>query len=207
MRYVPFDSRRVVRGIALALFIVLQPTHATTGDAAVEAIWRVQTLPFEFRAADDFSYSCEIFQKKLRGILMAVGAHPTVIIQPECSRRAMINRASARITLASPAPANDENVREATSVDSRRELIARVQNTALPTAADLQRFRAVWQPLSLGERGDLRLTENDCELLRQLKEQVFPKLDVEVTHSRLHCSPVGKTRPVVKVLALMPALA
>src|SRR5690349_22259930 len=207
MRCLFLESRRVASCIVLALLVVASPAHAIHDPTDVEAIWRVQTLPFEYRAAAGHFYSCETFQNKLRGILTAIGAYPTLIIQPECLSRAMIDRASAQITLASPVPATEENVRKATTFDSRRELLARVQGTALPTAADLQRFKAVWQPVALGERGDLRLTKNDCELLRQLKEQVFPNMDVEVTSSKLQCSPVGSTRPVLTVLALIAVVA
>ncbi|HEX2494782.1 MAG TPA: hypothetical protein VHK24_13500 [Steroidobacter sp.] len=208
MRYQVPSPRLVAPIIVIALITVASPSRAASVHVAgVEAIWRVQSLPFEFRAPADVYYACESLHKKIRAILVAVGAHSQVIIQPECSPPAMINRASARITFASPVIASNENIRAATAFDSRRILLARAEKIVLPTAADVERFRAVWQPLSLVENINPRLKASDCELLRQLKEQVFPKIGVEVTYGKLHCSPLTRAPPILRVLALLPASA
>ena len=205
-------------------------------NGAVPAIWKIQNVSFEFRG-DTVSYTCESFKRKLRNILMEVGVHSSLIIRAQCApavqqpflrapdpggagREAeplfaspalhmtrLSSRISAQIALAAPAIANERNIEEATTFDAQRQLVAKVNDEDLPTASSIQMFPAVWAPISLSDGVDTWLVASDCELLRQLSSQVFPKLGVEVTHSRLVCSASVTSKPVVEVRALVPMIA
>ena len=205
-------------------------------NGAVPAIWKIQNVSFEFRG-DTVSYTCESFKRKLRNILMEVGVHSSLIIQAQCapavqqpflrapdpggagreaeplvaSRALHMTRLSSRIStqiaLAVPAIANERNIQYATTFDAQRQLVAKVNDEDLPTASNIQMFPAVWASISLSDGVDTWLVASDCELLKQLSSQVFPKLGIEVTHSRLVCSASVTSKPLVEVRALVPMIA
>src|SRR4051812_48931655 len=75
-------------GVALLasflLLLRLQSAAAQDENGSVPAMWRIQSLPFEFRG-EPVSYTCESFKKKVRAILIAVGVHPSLIVQARCA--------------------------------------------------------------------------------------------------------------------------
>ncbi len=83
-------------------------------------------------------------------------------------------------------------------------LVARLRGKQLPSASDIQHFPATWTTLSL--RGtEMPLTAGDCDLVHQLREQVLPKLSVEVLNEPPRCTPVlsrSRLPPKMKVRAL-----
>ena len=114
--------------------------------------------------------------------------------------------AFARILVTTPVEATDERVAAATTFTERDQLAARVRGEMLPTAADLERFPAEWQELSLSTRPPLRLEANDCDLLRDMSEQVFPKLGVRL-EDRVRCIDTAThMKPEVRVKALLPVV-
>jgi hypothetical protein len=79
-----------------------------------------------------------------------------------------------------------------------------MRKTQLPTATDLERFPATWRTVSLWRDAQLRLTADDCELVRAMHDQIFPKLSIRVTRGRLHCSPLATSlKPTFEVGALV----
>jgi hypothetical protein len=200
-------SRILMTLAAMAFSIVAGATHQDNTDTGVEAIWRVQSVRFEYRSSDVF-YNCDSLQRKIRAILLAVGAHQSVIIKAGCMPSSAVDSMSAQIALATPVPATEENIRAATAVDSRRELVARLNGAPLPTANDIQRFPAKWRTVSLTRTGGVWLQPSDCDLLRHLNEQVFPKIAVQRTRGRLTCGPfIGSIKPTLEVMALVPVSA
>ncbi|HKE95163.1 MAG TPA: hypothetical protein VKB34_12705 [Povalibacter sp.] len=210
---------------------------ATDGEAneeggSVHAIYLAQNVPFDFRS-DTVSYTCESFKKKVRTVLIAVGVHPSLIVELRCtvsmgeplSRPRTKSRfageaepvraqptvrtsgssshISTRIALASPVIASEQNIRDATTFDAQRRLLAKVKEEELPTPSTIPIFSAVWAPIRLNSIADTWLEAEDCQLLRQLAQQVFPRLGVEVTHL-LVCSGSVISRPPLEVKALMP---
>lgn len=145
--------------------------------ARVEAIWRIQS--FDFYHSASVAYSCRALRDKVAAILKLAGAHESSIVEVGCSG-SMLRMAQVRITLASPVEATPENIRRATTFDGRAELIARMANISLPTAVDIEHFPATWRRVSLRGHGPSRLDASDCELLRGMIKQVFPKLSTRV---------------------------
>lgn len=208
---------------------------AAEENGAVPAIWKIQNVPFEFRG-DTVSYTCESFRKKVRAILLEIGVHSSLIVTAQCApavqqpflrapdtigygREAeplsaspslhmtrLSTRISATLTLAAPAIANQRNVHEATTFNAQQQLVARVNEEDLPTPSSIPIFPAVWAPISLSDGADTWLEPSDCELLKQLSRQVFPKIGVEVTRTKLVCSASVTSRPSVEVRALVPLI-
>jgi hypothetical protein len=185
---------------------MLQATQQAHAETAVplEAIWRVQSIPFEYRSGNMY-YNCDSLAMKVAAILRAVGAHRSVVVQTRCER-GPTNRISARIALATPVPATAENVRAATTFDSKDALVARLHKLTIPTPNDLVRFPASWQPVALTRMRDLKLTLADCDLLRDINEQIFPRIAVRfITNHKLHCGTYSnRIRPKLEIEAFLP---
>lgn len=209
MAYTTSPSRRLMAlgVVAAAMLAAVGVARASaTKSGSVDAIWHVQSIPFKFHGLDVL-YNCDSFQKKLKTIMVAVGAHPSVIVDVSCQPNTMTNRITSRITLANPMVASEENIQAATTFDSRRKLLARMQKTQLPTQQSIQTFPAVWTSFAVEENVERPLEPSDCELMEALNEQVFPKLGIEIVQSRLRCnSAMTRLMPAVRVMALMPAL-
>lgn len=203
----------------------------TLDRSAIQAIWMVQNVPFEFRG-DTIGYTCDTFKKKVRAILIAVGVHTSMIVEARCpparleptmpTRRQSLfrgevdnvvsnsgmtartsSRISASISFAAPALATDENIRLTTTFDAQERLVAQVKGEELPTASNIPVFPAIWAPIELTSRSDPWLQPNDCELLRQLSAQVFQKIAVEPLE-KLRCQASMPSRLSLDVKALLP---
>lgn len=188
---------------ALLPFSSSLASSASSVTTPIEAIWKVQQVPFEYRSMDVY-YNCDSLERKVRAILKAVGAHQSMVIQSDC-RGAPANRISVKIALATPVPATEENVRIATTFDATDQLVARVKQIELPTPTDIDRFPARWETFTLARIRDITFTSGDCDLLRGLNEQVFPKLAVRVQNKVSCPGYTMRVRPNVQFEALLPA--
>ena len=192
--------------IALSSLTSISSLRAAGADDAqdtpeIDAIWHVRSLPFLFRGRHVL-YNCTSFQKKLHSILLAVGADPSLIIQTSCTPNAITDRITVRIALATPVEATADNIAAATSFDSKRELLARLQKTPLPTPSAIEKFRARMKSVTLEDSAELQLEPSDCELLTALTDQLFPKLNVEVEKNMLFCTEAVARAPQLKIRAL-----
>lgn len=196
--------------LAAALCCVSPDADANTGDdadeATVNAIWRVQHFDFTYTSSNVY-YSCGALQRKVGAILRAVGAHHRVAVDVHCMGGDFVRFAFVRVTLAVPAEATQEAVIAATTFDARAQLVARLRKLRLPTAEDIPRFPAAWKTVSLTRNRALRLESGDCDLLRGMRDQLFPKLSIRVSSGGLRCTPgvATRMRPKLEVTALMPA--
>jgi hypothetical protein len=205
----------------------------SVGDSrATHAIWLSRTVPFEYRG-DRTAYTCESFKEKVRAVLLAVGVHPSLIVGLRCERASpqstgrrpspsifqgeveipstgpthiggTSSRISARIALAAPAIANEQNIRDATTFDAQRRLLAEMRNEELPTPTTIPIFPAVWTSITLSGKTNPWLEPDDCELLRQLSQQVLPTIGIKVTR-KVTCSGAKISRPSLMVEALVGA--
>lgn len=197
---------------------------------AVHAIWLSRNVPFTFRS-ERTAYTCEGFKEKVHGVLVAVGVHASLIVELRCGpvvrqsigRRAPSNfkgeiespaasptfidgtssRISTRIALAAPAIANEQNIREATTFDAEQRLVAKMTQAELPTPSTIPIFPAVRKSIQVNGKTAPWLGADDCELLRQLSQQVLPVLGIEVTR-KVICSGAKLSKPSLRVEALVP---
>ena len=115
-------------------------------------------------------------------------------------------RISTRIALAAPAVANDKNIHAATTFDAEQHLLAKVTNKELPTPSTIPVFPAAWMAIELHGKNNAWLEADDCDLLRQLSQQVLPTLGIKVTR-KVICSGAKLAKPSLNVEALIPTYA
>jgi hypothetical protein len=174
--------------------------------ATVVAIWQIERIDFVYNSTS-VRYSCGNLQRRIAAILQAVGAHSKIGVELGCSSGEMVRYATVHLTLAVPVEATDENIRAATDYDTRDELVARLQHKQLPGTNDVERFTATWRTVALTRSPPLSLGPGDCDLLRAMRDDVFPRLRVRVVSSGLRCGGGADTRipPRINVNALMPS--
>ncbi len=200
-------SSRRNRWLAVAaLTAAVIGAAARASDATIVAIWKIERIEFIY-SSSTVRYSCGALQRRIASILYSVGAHAKMAIEPDCAAGERVRYAKVHLTLAVPVEASEENLRAATDYDTRDELVARVQQTQLPSAKDIQRFPASWRTVALARTPPLSLGPGDCDLLRAMRDHVFPHLHVRVVSSGLNCGGGPDTRitPRIHVNALMPA--
>jgi hypothetical protein len=175
-------------------------------DASVAAIWQIERIEFAYHSSS-VRYSCGNLQRRIAAILQAVGAHSRIGVDLGCRSGELVRSATVRLALAVPVEATEENVRAATDHDTQDELVARLRQTQLPSANDIARFPASWRTVALTRSPPLSLGPGDCDLLRAMRDQVFPRLRVRVVSSGLRCGGGADTRitPRIDVNALMPS--
>jgi hypothetical protein len=201
-------SSRRNRWLALTALTgtVLSSVVARAADDSIAAIWQIERIEFVYHSST-VRYSCGNLQRRIAAILQAVGAHSTIGVDLGCRSGDLVRHANVRLTLAVPVEATEENVRVATDFDTRDELVARLWQKQLPSANDIARFPASWRTVALARSPPLSLGSGDCDLLRAMRDDVFPRLRVRVVSSGLHCGGGANTRitPRIQVNALMPS--
>lgn len=188
----------IVANVAL----LLASSAVSTAPDYVTAIWKVQSLEFAYQGTAT-NYSCSTLQRRLDAILRSVGARDTLTIAMQgCTDQA---GARVQITLASPVEATEANIEAATRHDSKDTLIAKVRNESLPSAASIERFPATWKTVSMARDKQLKLDSGDCELVKQLRRDVFPRMSIRIVHDNLRCSVAFPSlgQPQLSVAALV----
>jgi hypothetical protein len=172
---------------------------------ATAAVWKIQSFAFNYGGAAT-SYSCGALRKRVRSILMRMGAHESVEVRT-VGCYDLSEFATLQITMASPVEATPENVQALTHYDAKDALIARVRGQTLAGAADLERFAAEWRTIALARDKQLKLAPGDCELVEQLRRDVLPRMSVRVLQDDVRCSRAfgSYTRPQLTVSALVPS--
>ncbi|HKQ14392.1 MAG TPA: hypothetical protein VJT80_13240 [Steroidobacteraceae bacterium] len=175
-------------------------------DTPIAAIWQIQQIDFLYNSTT-VRYSCGNLQRRIAAILQAVGAHASMGVELGCRSGELVRYANVHLTLAVPVAATEENIRAATNFDTRDELVARLHQTQLPSAEQIVRFPASWRTVALSRSPPLSLGPGDCDLLRAMRDDVFPRLHVRVVSSGLRCGGGADTRipPRINVNALMPS--
>jgi len=204
-RFGPGHLRAILAAIGMMVCTLPVSASAQTDAPIVTAIWQTQNLSLDYYSST-VRYSCAGLRSRIGYILRAVGARESVVVHVECNRASFATNARAQIVVTTPVEATEENVRRATDFESRDRLVARMRQFDLPSANDIQRFPAVWRKVALSRDRRLDLSAGDCELLRGMREQIFPKLSVRMTKSSSSCTPGAATRvqPTFEVVALVP---
>jgi hypothetical protein len=186
---------------------------ATDDDASqaalpLTAIWHTQRVELSFHSGSIY-YSCDALRTKIVAILNAVGAQEGVDPELPCRRDSLTNQVVTQITVTHPLEATAQNLEAATTYSTQAQLVARLNKIDLPTANDVQRFPAERRMVTLGSQRRFKLDGSDCALLLAMAEQVFPRLNVQLTKGRLSClgSSGSRLRPRIQVMALVPVEA
>jgi hypothetical protein len=161
--------------------------EAAVPAVAVQAIWKEQEINFHFQSFTTF-YSCNSLEDKIERILHELGAHATVRVRDVACPFSVARMPRVLIQLRSPVEATPDALAEYEKGRTRRELVARVRGERAEESADMAQFPATWKSVTLS-RGPLDLDSGDCELVRELRRKVFPKLAVRITKDDMRCSP------------------
>jgi hypothetical protein len=193
---------------ATALLLVALHTSVAGDDSAadVEAVWKQQQLSLTYRTAGAV-HTCAGLRSQLRSLLILLGAHETLTVEVQGCEDTEGTRV-VRIAIASPFERNGMPVSEQ---DATAQLIERLRRVDPATANAEGPFLAQWKTISFSNALSLRLTPADCELLRQLRYQVMPKLSVRVVSDRMRCTndlaSGNRPRLVVAALVAQPSRA
>jgi hypothetical protein len=187
------DRVAVVCGLLLSLSGCASPFERSSDRApeevskphAVQAAWKWQRIVFEYRPGN-VHYTCFALQEKLKTILLTLGARQDLSIRPHpCDLSARVAR--FEIEMRSPIEVTPQN--SPASLSAREELIDRVQRLENRTAAP-RMFHAAWRPVSFRSDRRLSLDNADCQLVKQLRDGVFPFLSLRIAEE-LRCSPLA----------------
>jgi hypothetical protein len=195
-----------VFGVSVAAEAPTDTPPDTPQDTPIVAIWQIERIDFVY-SSTTVRYSCGNLQRRIAEILQAVGANARMGVELGCNSGELVRYANVHLTLAVPVEATEANVRAATDFDTHDELVARLHQSQLPSASDIVRFPASWRTVALTRSPPLSLGPGDCDLLRAMRDQVFPRLRVRVVSSGLNCGSGPDTRitPRIQVNALMPS--
>jgi hypothetical protein len=198
---------RLIFGASLSLII---PQHSNAADAQVqhsapvlEAMWHAQDLRFRFTSTTTH-YSCDELGRRVVAILRALGAREGMAVQAQCSAN-FSGHGDLDVKLAMPVEATSANLERETTFDAKEQLVARVHKQPLPSVADVERFPAIRRQVVLTKNRALDIQYNDCDLLRGMRRQLFPQLDIRVVRRSFRCDPQpSHIRPRIIVEALLP---
>jgi hypothetical protein len=197
----------VIKPASASLAGIALLSISTTTPAApdyIPAIWRQQSVEFAYQGTAT-AYSCDTLQRRLEAILRSVGARDGIsIVMQRCTDQA---DAYMQITLESPVVATEANIAAVTQHTSTDELVAKVRNEALATPENIERFPAEWKTVSMSRDKTLKLDSGDCELVKQLRREVFPRMSIRIVHDNLRCSVAfgNLGQPQLSVAALVAA--
>jgi hypothetical protein len=157
----------IVALLLICGFIVNLPARAQV----VEAQWEVYQIRFFYRGLTSH-YSCDALERKLRRLLVLLGARHDARVETSCT--------DPRNNLRSP------NVRRV----QRSQKVAMA--FAMPVLADKtdtsqEIIAAEWQDSRVVGKLSRYMDAADCELLEQFLRNVIPRLEVKSTTKALNC--------------------
>jgi hypothetical protein len=190
---------------SVALLIGLIASIAVNAHSQV-AFWRVQDIKFVYNGHTSL-YGCEALRDKVLTVVAELGAHVSTRIEMlscHIARSEVPSQlATFQLRVVSPALATSESKNESQNLQSRRVLLEKLGAPVEQAEA----FPANWRELDVARMRAAKFGYEDCELLRQLREQVLSKLAVKVIAHDRSCSVQRLRRPRLEVAVLVPASA
>lgn len=119
------------------------------------------------------------------------------------SNRGREQSTSIRIEAMFPVEVTPKVLDELEKDKSRRELVSRVTGNAAAAFNDPILFEAQRQEVTLSHRS-IRLQSEDCDLLEQMSQQVFRRLNVRVVRRGFNCDGASRIPPQITVESLLP---
>lgn len=177
----------------------LQDSQAP-GERIIEAVWHLQEIKYSYTGFTT-AYDCDAAQRRIKNILLALGAHQnTKVYAGGCRPNHPSRQFFVTITTATPVAATSASTLP--SAESEQKLLQRM---GMKSAIGKDAFRAQWKTIELSRDRTLDLNPGDCELMEGLRDHVFPKLSVRVLADQLRCIPkqLDATTPELTVAALV----
>lgn len=203
-------------------FTALSVTAETTDPNGVAAVWMEQEIEFHYMHAGGV-YSCQALERKLRSILTEVGASQPIQIElKSCSAALRQNGTGARqgeilpdgsitpritLSIRSLVLRTPQAMAALEANRGREELKAMVRKERGLDAAYGLPVSAEWKQVRLSPRTRY-LDRTDCDLIQQLRAQVFTKMAVRVVRDAGTCDrqslSLRLAQPNLNVEALVP---
>jgi hypothetical protein len=200
-------SRKLQIGLSgsIAALLVALGGHAFAADEQpVPAKWKVQEVRFSY-AGFTTAYDCDAVAAKIRTILLTLGAHESTQVRATgCPTNWPSRTFFVTITAATPVPVAELEKQEAeksSAEKSREELLKRL---GVKNRFEDEQFLASWKTVDLEKERRLRIEAGDCELMEDLRDEVFPKLGIKIEEERISCTPnqLSLQPPHIRVSAL-----
>jgi hypothetical protein len=184
------------------LAVLLSPAAyaASPTDAAVQSVWKPIEIKYSYIGYVT-AYECDAFERKVRSILLAVGAAPQTRVKANgCIGTRPSRNFFVTVTTATPIPASEAKEPED---KAKKQLTERLTGKKDPLQTDP--FPAQWKTIDLARDRRLNLEPGDCELLEGLSKEVLPKLSVNIVTNRVTCAPntLSIQTPPLTVTALV----
>ncbi len=193
-------------GCVLGLVGLLAAAGARADDAT-PAVWKTQEIQFNYFGFTT-TYTCDGLRDRVRAILRAVGADKDLQLTTwGCGALDRPTRLpSLRIALSTPVPATPENIADISRLAADQAADKKSSRKQLSHAATTDQFPAVWKTVDF-RKSNVQARSGECELMEQLRDQVFKKLSVRIVDDHLNCIPnqISIGQPDLKVAALVPA--
>ncbi|MFO1395013.1 MAG: hypothetical protein U1F09_14740 [Steroidobacteraceae bacterium] len=165
-------------------------TSPADAPAAVQAVWIERKVKFIYSARTAF-YSCDGLTNKVKRILAAIDARPGYVV----TARACFNPQHGAewtpmldITVASAIEATPAALEEAAKQAQQQVLVARAGGKTGPVEPSVATFPAVVRRIDLRDSPRGLLQPGDCELVEQLRDQVFKPLGAKIVVDRMGCT-------------------
>jgi hypothetical protein len=173
----------------------------------VSALWKSQEINFTYQGFTT-RFTCDGLRDRVRAILLELGARPDLKATAlGCSPSNLPSPfPSVRLVIATPVEATPENVIALSQDAGRKDRDSSRAPAEGIGSAD--RFAASWRTVNLAQSGSrLRIERGECELIEQLRDHVFPQLQIRVIEDHTRCVPnqVSFGQPNMRVAALVSA--
>ncbi len=191
--------------VPLALFVATVANAATpaAGHAGetpdvqktVSAVWVEREVKFAYMGLTSY-YSCDGIQDKVEAILAAIGARPGFKVDTRfCINSPGVERMPwVTIRAALPRPATPEVMEEVAKSDAQRALAAKAKgHHKSPTPEATAPFPARWRTVQLVGDPLGPVQQGDCELVDEMRKQVFEQLGARVVENHMACVPRAVT--------------
>jgi|HigsolmetaAR201D_1030396.scaffolds.fasta_scaffold00450_17 hypothetical protein len=191
-------------GSIAALLFAVSGQALSADETPVPAKWQVQEVRFSY-AGFTTAYDCDAVAAKIKSILVALGAHESTQVRATgCPTNWPSRTFFVTITAATPVPVAELEKRDAeksSAEKSREELLKRL---GVKNRFEEEEFLASWKTVDLEKERRLRIEPGDCELMEDLRDEVFPKLGIKIEEERISCTPnqLSLQPPHIRVSAL-----
>jgi hypothetical protein len=172
-------------------------TEAPLPPGTVKAVWVQRKITFRYTSSTTI-YNCRSLQDKIRRILKEIGSLEGSKVLVNCANipgqstllPGLELNPKVQITAAVPRQVTPDLIERLAKGQTKRDLIAKVRGLRSVVDNPETQFPARARRVTFDDNawGD-RMTPGDCELLEQLRDQVFVPLGIRVVDDSIHCVP------------------
>jgi hypothetical protein len=185
----------VIAALSLLAPVPVMAEAPATGSSAdtttpVMAVWVEKKINFNYAGFTAY-YSCDGLKTKVISILKEIGARPGFKVTARACmnpRRGAEWTPMVEIVAAMPRPATPELLAEIAKDASQQELAARAGGKPAPAAEATAEFPARTRRIDFRDSPTGLLQPGDCEMIDQMRDQVFVPLGATVVVNRMGCA-------------------